>query len=133
MRIMYDTNVLLSALVLRSKVNTRALIIGGYEGNVRLLSSFVIDEVFSVIKRKWPNKANEVYRLFSVLSFERVELPTDYPRDLFPIRDPWDYPVIYSAYIAHADYLVTGDKDFQEVTLPHTQIVAPRQIVDLYV
>ena len=45
MRIMYDTNVLLSALVLRSSVNMHALLIGGYPGNQRLLSSFVIDEI----------------------------------------------------------------------------------------
>ena len=132
MRIMYDTNVLLSALVLRSSVNMHALLIGGYPGNQRLLSSFVIDEINDVVERKWPDRLVVVMALLSNLSFEKVELPEEYPHDLFSIRDPWDYPVLYSAYISHADLLITGDKDFTEARLPGTKVLTPRELVNLY-
>jgi predicted nucleic acid-binding protein len=39
------------------------------------------------------------------------------------IRDPADYPVLYSAIVEDVDVLISGDKDFFEVEVEKPEIV----------
>lgn len=43
------------------------------------------------------------------------------------IRDPKDYPVLYSAVAGFVDVLVTGDKDFGDVNLDAPEILTPAE------
>lgn len=58
MRIMLDTNVLLSALLFPGeKMNRMMQYI--FEAHRLVLSSFVIDELFFVVRRKFPAKSEQ--------------------------------------------------------------------------
>lgn len=55
MRIMLDTNVLISAILFRSE-NLRRLIEKVVEDYTLVLSTYVVDELKSVVDRKFPSK-----------------------------------------------------------------------------
>ena len=67
MRIMLDTNVLLSAVIFRSKMmwNMMARIM---EDHRLVLSSYVIDECYEVVERKKPSLIPALDRLFESIA-----------------------------------------------------------------
>ncbi len=54
MRIMVDTNILISVLVFRSEHLTKVIEKAAEEFTL-VLCSYVIDEIYTVIERKFPN------------------------------------------------------------------------------
>ena len=96
MRIMLDTNVLVSAIVLDSpSMNT---IIEHVECNHKMLvGSYVLDELRNVVARKWPNRLDSIERFIETAGFEIVATPS--AGAVFPIemRDPNDVPVLAQA------------------------------------
>ena len=110
MRIMLDTNVLISALLFHgAKMNAMMNCI--FTQHELVLSSYVVNELKSVIKRKFPQKELVIDKLLMVMSFEYVYTPDTLEEGLFNIRDIKDYPVLYTAIIENVDILITGDKD----------------------
>ena len=132
MRIMLDTNVLISALILRS--NTINRVIKDIAINQELLlSTFVIDEFKAVVSLKWPDRKEIVDDFLQRASYETIATPEDMPHELFEIRDKADYPVLYSAVIGKADILITGDKDFADVKIDKPRIMTPAAYLDIFV
>lgn len=66
------------------------------------------------------------------MSFETVVTPINPKLGLFEIRDPNDYPVLYSAIIGAADVFVTGDKDFEDVEVDAPAIMTPAEFVRIF-
>ena len=132
MRVILDTNVLLSALIFHSATLTRTIEFASSRGNRLLLSTYVIDEAREVVSRKWPTRLPALDDLFQELDFETINTPITMDTTLFEIRDPMDYPVLYSAIIGSADIFVTGDKDFLDVHVQHIRILTPSEYVELY-
>ena len=131
MRVMLDTNVLISVFVFRSShINA---VISKIVDNYRLvLSSFVIEELTQVVKRKFPDEINALDIFLTALSYELSYTPRNIRKDLFQIRDETDYPVLYSAIIEDVDILVTGDKDFKDVLIDKPVIMTPSEFVESY-
>ena len=101
MRIMLDTNVLISMLVFKS---FNAVIDKITQKYSIVLCSYVIDELHEVIERKFPNKQKDIEKFLMKLPFELVYTPkTIEEHDLFKIRDVDDEKVLYSAIIADVD------------------------------
>jgi predicted nucleic acid-binding protein len=48
------------------------------------------------------------------------------------LRDNDDLPVLASAILENVDILLTGDKDFAELSLKHPLILPPAQFVAKY-
>ena len=92
-----------------------------------LLSTFVIEEARAVVARKWPKRREALEQYLLQLSFETIVTPLTPEPDLFDIRDPNDYPVLYSAIIGAADVFVTGDKDFVDVDVETPTIMTPAE------
>ena len=132
MRIMLDTNVLLSALLFPGERMNR-MMQSIFEDHRLVLSSFVVDELLYVVKRKFPGKFQAVDRLLSSMSFELAYTPQEMEQGLFEIRDRKDYPVLYTAIQDGVDILITGDKDFSEVDVEHPEILTPAQFLERYV
>jgi putative PIN family toxin of toxin-antitoxin system len=132
MRIMLDTNVLLSALLFPGERMNR-MMQSIFEDHRLVLSSFVVDELLYVVKRKFPGKFQAVDRLLSSMSFELAYTPQEIEQGLFEIRDRKDYPVLYTAIQDGVDILITGDKDFSEVDVEHPEILTPAQFLERYV
>jgi len=124
MRVMIDTNVLISALLFPSQQMT-ALIYKITTEHQLILSSYVIDELMNVTTRKFKNKIEAVDLFLSQLPYELVYTPKRLKQGLFEIRDEKDYPVLYSAIIEDVDIFITGDKDFDGLGLDKPEIITP--------
>lgn len=132
MRIMLDTNVLISVFVFKSKTLNQVIETILLEHKL-VLSSFVVDELKTVVARKFENKTRELDKFLTVLPYELVYTPEIMDESLFEIRDKMDYPVLYTAIIEDVDILVTGDKDFSEVDVEKPEILTPSEFLKKYV
>ena len=132
MRIMLDTNVLLSAIVFHSQTLWKMMEQIAFSHQL-VLSSYVIDECYEVVKRKKPALVSALDRFFEALPFEMIHTPETLPEhNWFTIRDADDEKVLYSAISADVDVLITGDKDFSVIDIDKPEIMTPTQFVEMY-
>ena len=131
MRIMLDTNVLVSALLFPSERMNRMMECVSSAHNL-VLSSFVVDELRDVVAEKFPSKVSAVDRFLANANYELVYTPEVVPEGLFEIRDKEDYPVLYTAMVGDIDVLITGDNDFTEVKVEKPVICTPAVFMELY-
>lgn len=128
---MLDTNVLISALLFPgSKMDLLMNCI--FTQHQLVLSSYVVEELKSVITRKFPNKEQVINKLLIAMSYEFVYTPNDLEDGLFDIRDMKDYPVLYTAIIEDIDILITGDKDFNDLDIEKPEIMTPTEFITRY-
>ena len=105
MRIMLDSNVIISIIVFNSKNLKKMLeiIIDKYK---LVLSSYVLDELKEVVKRKFKNKLSDLDEFLYNLPFEIYYTPeTIINKNLAEIRDIKDAPVLYSSIMSDVDIL----------------------------
>lgn len=89
-----------------------------------VLSSYIIEELLNVVRRKFSGKLEVVDTLLSQLPYELVYTP-EYPRPgLFDIRNKKDYPVLYSAITEDVDIFITGDSDFYGLDIEKPEIMS---------
>lgn len=131
MRIMVDTNVLISLLVFPSKKMNQMMEYIFIEHKL-VLSSYVVEELKNVVKRKFPGKINVVDILLTNMDYEYVYTPDTLGKALFEIRDAKDYPVLYTAIMEDVDIFVTGDKDFCNVDVEKPEILTPGEFAEKY-
>lgn len=132
MRIMLDTNVLIS-LLLFPNARMKQMMEYIFTKHELVLSSFVLDELRDVIARKFQSKVFVIERLLLKMEYEYVNTPDNIKNDLFEIRDVDDYPVLYTAIISDIDVLITGDKDFFDVEIEIPEILTPAEYIEKYV
>lgn len=131
MRVMIDTNVLISALLFPSQqMNT--LIYKITTEHQLVLSSYVVEELLNVVRRKFKSKLGAVDLLLSQLPYELVYTPAQPKTGLFEIRDEKDYPVLYSAIVEDVDVFITGDRDFDGLGLEKPEIVTVAVFLENY-
>ncbi len=131
MRVMLDTNVLISVLLFPgTRMDSMMECI--FTKHQLVLSSYVVDELKSVVKRKFPKRELAINKLLMMMSFEYVYTPNEIERGLFAIRDIKDYPVLYTAMIEDIDILITGDKDFSDIDIEKPEILSPTEFMEKY-
>lgn len=132
MRIMLDTNVLISAILFPGdKINNMMNYI--FLRHQLVLSSYVVEELKSVVRRKFPKKEPVIEKLLLMMSYEYVYTPDDMKENLFSICDVKDYPVLYTAIIEDIDILITGDRDFEDIIIDKPLIMTPKEFSDKYI
>ena len=132
MRIMLDTNVLISAILFPGdKINNMMNYI--FLRHQLVLSSYVVEELKSVVRRKFPKEEPVIEKLLLMMSYEYVYTPDDMKENLFSIRDVKDYPVLYTAIIEDIDILITGDRDFEDIIIDKPLIMTPKEFSDKYI
>ena len=132
LRVMLDTNILVSAIVFKSRVMSNIISLLA-EKYALVLCSYVIDELHEIVADKFNGKTAEVDRFLLELPFELVYTPYELPpHNLFTIRDSDDEKVLYSAIIADVDVLITGDKDFHDVDIDRPEILSPAEFLEKY-
>ena len=131
MRVMVDTNILISSILFRSS-RINAVLADITAKHTLVISSFVIEELRAVVERKFPGKMDVIDLLLHQMSFELVYTPQNIEEGLFDIRDPKDYPVLYTAMTNGVDVLITGDKDFAEVEVDMPEILTPSAYMEKY-
>ena len=127
MRIMIDTNVFISLVVFGSK-SLEKMINNISENHTLILSSYILEEITSVINSKFPKKLQAMDDILFNMPFEIEYTPSILPKhNFFVIRDPKDEKILYSAITADVDILITGDKDFLDIGLERPKIVTPSE------
>ncbi|MBQ9021114.1 MAG: putative toxin-antitoxin system toxin component, PIN family [Eggerthellaceae bacterium] len=132
MRVMLDSNILISALIFRSEHINMAIDVASKEGNRLLLPTYVIKETRGVIALKWPERVGDFDLFIELLDFDEVETPESIEGVEVAIRDEKDLPVVLSAIAGGADVLVTGDKDFVGVEVKGLRILHPYHFAEEY-
>ncbi len=129
---MVDTNVLVSLLVFSSK-KMNQIMECVFMKHQLVLSSYIVEELKNVVRRKFPHKITVIDELLSKMSYEYVYTPDTVNKTLFEIRDVKDYPVVYTAILEDVDILITGDNDFKDVNVEKPEILTPTEFWERYV
>lgn len=128
---MLDTNVLISMIFFPSERFLKMAMAITKEHTL-VLSSFVVEELKAVADRKFPTQKQAIDRFLAAFGYELVYTPNKMPGGLVDIRDKNDYPVLYSAITENVDILVTGDKDFANISIEKPAILSPSAFIEKY-
>ncbi len=131
MRVLIDTNVLISAALNANGVPYQAYVKAVTYPNRGLICEQNVDEMKRIFNKKFPNRLAALDRFLSIalLTMELVPIPTDEDIAELQIRDVEDRPILRAAMEAGADVLLTGDKDFLESGLEKPAIMTPAEFV----
>ncbi len=126
MRILIDTNVLVSAFVFGGKAGTLMNML--FESSHELLVSDYVDAEFkAILEMKWKEKSEKVYLLYHKLPFVFCGSS---PMPMGNLRDAKDIPVLSDALFHHADMILSGDKDFIEAEIERPLVFSPSMLYD---
>lgn len=131
MRVLIDTNVLISAALSANGVPFQAYVKASAYPNRGLICEQNVDEMKRIFNKKFPNRLAALDKFLSValLTLELVPIPTDENAAEAQIRDVKDRPILRAAVHAKADVLLTGDKDFLESGLEKPRIMTPAEFL----
>lgn len=133
MRILIDTNVLISAALNANSVSFRAYIKATSYPNHGLICEQNVDEMKRIFNKKFSERLGALDKFLSLalLTLELVPIPTDENISELQVRDVNDRPILRAAIEAKADVLLTGDKDFLEVGLINPMIMTPTEFLSM--
>ena len=132
MRIMLDTNILISAALFPNGRAAKAFFKALLPPYEPLVCDYIVDELRRKFQEKFPERMTELEAfLFHALShIEVVPTPETEAQEEGKLRDPKDRPILRSALNAHADLFLTGDKDFLESSLTDPRIISAADFLD---
>ena len=132
MRVMLDTNILVSAAVLSSRY-ILPLLDELAERHTIVLSTYVVDELKRVTREKFPGKGAIVERFLRELPFELTYTPGKIDPSEYPdIRDTKDLPILVTAINEDVDVLLSGDDDFAPLDMERPETLTPRKFMEKY-
>ena len=126
MKVVFDTNVLVSAFVTEG-VCSKLLGRARRRQFFLLTSPFILKELEAVLLKKLSATKGETRQVLRILAeaISALVQPDQSVSGIF--RDPDDDHILSCTLAANADYLVTGDSDLLELReFRGTRIVAPR-------
>lgn len=130
MRVVLDTNVLLSALFTHGVCEALLDSLVGSEACRIVLSEHILDEFCEHACTKFGAPADEVEQAVGFLR-RHAEIIEPAPLPRAACRDPDDLPVLGTAVAARADVLVTGDAALLDLAEIHgVPILSPRTLYE---
>ena len=128
MKVMLDTNVLISAFVFGGKVRNALKIL--FEADCEIYISEYVDAEFKrILQVKWGNRADKIYALYRSMDFIFCSSTSE---TFGYLRDEKDIPVLSDAIYHDVDILLTGDKDFLEADIETPQIISPSELLEYF-
>ena len=133
MRVLIDTNVLISAALSADGVPYQAYVKAASYPNHGLICEQNVDEMKRIFNKKFPKRLAALVKFLSIalLTLELVPIPTDENISESQIRDADDRPILRAAIEAKADILLTGDKDFLESGLKNPIVITPAEFLNM--
>ncbi len=128
MRILVDTNILISAILFPNGKPAQVLLKVTQEHEMVLCEQNLM-ELREVIKRKVPRLLPNVETLLLELSYELI--PTSQHTEK-TMRDLKDQPILNAAIHANVDLLITGDKDFLVLKIDQPKCLTAAQFLENY-
>ena len=125
MRIMIDTNVIVSA-VYNARSNPSYALRHVCENHKLVLCDYIVAECRGVILRKFPHHVETLNQLLASLKYEYVMAPS------FGLimPDPKDSPILNAAIMANVDIIISGDKHFLSLENERPIILSPSEYLD---
>lgn len=113
LRVFVDTNILYSGLFFEGAPR-RLLLLAARGELIFLLSEYVLMELEGVIRRKAPARLKDLELFLSKIEYEFIRLPSKTMVERYSkfVSHKEDAPVLASAILADADYVVSGDQAF---------------------
>ena len=133
MRVLIDTNVLISAALSADGVPFLAYIKAVSYPNRGLICEQNVDEIKRIFNKKFPNRLTALDKFLSIalLTLELIPVPVEKVMTETQIRDVNDRPILRAAIEAKADVLLTGDKDFLESGVKNPMIMTPSEYLNI--
>ena len=123
MRIMVDTNTLLSSVLFPHGITAQAMeFILKY--HTLILPTYVIQEAKVVMERKFPSFSFALQQFIDSLSFELAFSIEESRADVQVMPDPKDIPILLSALREDIDCFVTRDKDFLSLPISKPEFLS---------
>lgn len=131
MRVLIDTNVLISAALNENGVPYQAYRKAASYPNHGLICEQNVDELKRIFNKKFPHRlaALDTFLSMALLTLELVSVPSDELDEESCIRDIKDRPILRAAIKAKADVLLTGDKDFLESGVRNPAVMTPAEFI----
>lgn len=128
-RVVIDTNILVSALIKRGK--PRKLVLKLLEEHIVILSRQMLAELADVLTReKFAVKPSQVDSFLTIL-IRKSKIVKPSSRFKVIKEDPDDDVILNTAYAGKAQYIVTGDRHLLALKeFKRTKIVKVNQIID---
>jgi putative PIN family toxin of toxin-antitoxin system len=130
-RFIFDTNVIVSALLIKTSVARRALDKGREKGNI-LLSLETIEELHDTLSRPaFDHYIDEEDRIKFATLLIREALLVEITEHVVECRDPKDDKFLELAVNGKADVIVSGDEDLQVLNpFRKIPILSPREFLE---
>ena len=134
MRVLIDTNILISAALSSNGTPYKAFIKAVTYPNHGIVCEQNIDEMRRIWNRKFPNRIQtlETFLSIALMTLELVPIPIETESEESKIRDIKDRPILRAAINANADILLTGDKDFLESGIEHPITLTAQEFLSNY-
>jgi len=125
LRVVLDTNVLVSGLAYPGSIPGRIVGTWGQGGLDVVLSRYILDEMVRVLPRlsRVTLSADEIRDLADSFMFLADIVEPAVEKDE-ALRDPADQPVLGTLLASQANYLITGDKDLLALAAQHPILMA---------
>ncbi len=131
MKVMLDTNILISAFVFKSK-KMNELIYKLSKKHEIIICSYTVEELKELIGTKFKVSQKELDEFLKIFPFNLVYSPTSVENKLFNIRDKDDYIILHTAIIEDVDIFITGDKDFDSIDIDKPEIMNATEFLEKY-
>lgn len=126
MKILADTNILISALLFPRSKPALALLHAARNHQL-ILSDRNVHELRDVLGRKAPQVLPDVDVFLAELAYDLVVAP-EYPEKL--IADPKDQPILNAAIMADVEIIISGDKHFLTLNLERPRTMTAAQYLE---
>ena len=126
MKVMIDTNIIISAALTPTGFSARAFLKALLPPYEPVVCDYIIDELHRKFQEKFPKRTTELEAfLFHALQVIKVvATPGEALSDESAVRDVKDRPILRAARHAHVDLLLTGDHDFLESGINNPRIIS---------
>ena len=131
MKVMLDTNILVSAFVFKSKMMNQLIYKLSTEHEI-VICSYTIEELKELVDTKFKVTQNDLDEFLKDFPFILVYSPTTVENKLFEIRDKNDYIILHTAIIEDVDVFITGDKDFNDIDIDKPEIMNATEFLEKY-
>jgi putative PIN family toxin of toxin-antitoxin system len=131
MKVLIDTNILISAAMSDAGVPYRAFLKAVSSPNQGVITDQNLEELHRVFNRKFPQKLDvlNTFLTMALPSLELIKTPTDERESESEIRDIDDRPILRAALEAGVDVILTGDKDFIESSITSPVVMTAADFV----
>lgn len=127
MKILVDTNILISAVLFPRSKPAKALVYTA-ENHEMVLCDQNLTELREVLNRKASQALPDAEVLLTELSYDLIPAV---PHAQKLIRDAKDQPILNAAILYDIDIILTGDKDFLSLDMEHPKCMTVAQFLDI--